>query len=76
MALFTRTNHTYWSAIFRFSCPRRALVRCVKNSVLKTQFISGSGSCPPTTSENQSSFKLDVLTDLIAPIGIVRSDAI
>lgn len=76
MALSMRMKRTYWSAIFRFSCPRSALVRCVKNSVLKTQFISGSGSCPPTTSENQSSFRFDVLTDLIAPIGIVLSDAI
>lgn len=46
----------------------------MKNSVLKTQLIRGSGSCAPITKENQSSFRLDVLTDLMAPIGIVRSD--
>ena len=51
------------------------LFRCVKNSVLKTQLIKGSGSCGELTpSENQSSFSLDVLTNLIAPKGMVRSE--
>ena len=64
------------SEIFRLNCPRNALVRWVKNSVLKTQFRRGSGSCAPITNENQSSFRLDVLTDLIAPMGTVRSEEI
>ena len=47
----------------------------MKNSVLKMQFIKGSGSCgEPTPMENQSSFNTDVLTYLIAPNGIVLSE--
>jgi hypothetical protein len=47
----------------------------VKNSVLNTQLTRGSGSCGlPTTIENQSSFKFEALTALMAPIGIVLSD--
>lgn len=69
-----RGIRTYVSPIFKFS-PRKALVRCVKNSVLKTQLRRGSGSCGlPTSNENQSSLNLDVLTALMAPMGMVRSD--
>lgn len=54
-----------------------ALLRWVKNSVLKTQLMRGSGSCGELTPrENQSSFSFDVLTYLIAPSGIVRSEDI
>ena len=69
---------TYDSAILRFRpAPGITLLRCVKNSVLKTQLISGSGSCGELTPrENQSSFSVDVLTNLMAPNGIVRSDEI
>ena len=39
--------------------------------------MSGSGSCGELTpKENQSSFSVDVPTNLIAPNGIVRSDEI
>lgn len=49
----------------------------MKNSVLNTQLTSGSGSCGELTpKENQSSFKVDVPINLIAAIGIVRSDII
>ena len=69
---------TYESAILRFRpAPGIALLSCVKNSVLKTQLMSGSGSCGELTPrENQSSFSVDVLTNLMAPNGIVRSDEI
>ena len=69
---------TYESAILRFRpAPGIALLRCVKNSVLKTQLMSGSGSCGELTPrENQSSFSVDVPTNLIAPSGIVRSEEI
>lgn len=62
------------SPIFR-SIPRSAFDRCVKNSVLKTQLRSGSGSWGlPIINENQSSLSFDALTALMAPIGMVRSD--
>ena len=68
---------TYDSAIFKLRPPGMASLRCVKNSVLKTQLINGSGSCgEPTPNENQSSLRIDVLTYLIAPSGMVRSDCI
>ncbi len=69
---------TYESAILRFRpAPGIALLSWVKNSVLKTQLMSGSGSCGELTpNENQSSFSVDVPTNLIAPNGIVRSDEI
>ena len=52
-----------------------ALFKCVKNSVLNTQLIKGSGSCGELTPrENQSSFRVDVPTNLMAPNGIDRSD--
>lgn len=66
---------THESAILRFRPPGIALVRCVKNSVLNTQLIRGSGSCGELTpKENQSSLSVDVPTNLRAPKGIVRSD--
>ncbi len=68
---------TYESAIFRFSPPGIAIFKWVKNSVLKTQLSRGSASCGELTPrENQSSLSVDVLTYLIAPSGMVRSDEI
>ncbi len=65
---------TYRAAIFRFRLPRIAFDKCVKNSVFSRQLSSGSGSCgEPTPMENQSSRKVEVLTYLIAPRGMVRS---
>ena len=67
---------THESAILRFSPPPGiALLSWVKNSDLKTQLIRGSGSCGELTpKENQSSFNVDVPTNLRAPNGIVRSE--
>jgi hypothetical protein len=64
----------YVSPILRFNDPRRMLLSCVKNSVLKTQFTSGSGSCgEPAPIENQSSLSVEQLMNLTAPTGIVLS---
>lgn len=66
---------THESAILRFRPPSIALFKCVKNSVLNTQLIKGSGSCGELTpKESQSSLSVDVPTNLMAPRGIVRSD--
>jgi len=65
---------TYESAIFRFNPPGIAILRWVKNSVLKIQLSSGSASCGELTpNENQSSFKVEVLTYLMEPRVMVRS---
>lgn len=69
------TQGTHCSAILRFSPPRIALLKWVKNSVLKTQLISGSGTWGELTPrENQSSFSVEVPTNLMAPNGIFLSE--
>ena len=75
MQTLSGTTWTYESAIFKLSPPRIAIFNWVKNSVLKTQLINGSGSCGELTpKENQSSLSVDVPTYFMAPNGIVRSD--
>ena len=70
-----RGGNTDVSAILRSNAPPgMAILRCVMNSVLKTQLIRGSGCCgEPMPNENQSSFNVDVLTYLIEPRGMVVS---